>query len=67
MFVYSSCSLNDNIQWFQICDPNACVQRCTLNDHYKTHMSGSFEQCHLCEHFGYCDTNVEVYMEVYIE
>ena len=58
--------INDNIQWFQICDSNACVLRCTLHDHYKAHKPGSIEQCHLCEHSGYCDTNVR-YIKMDIE
>ena len=26
---------NDVFQWIQICNPHACVQRLTLNDHIK--------------------------------
>ena len=32
--------INDAIQWIQICNPYACVQRFTLNDHYNAHIEG---------------------------
>ena len=35
--------INNAIQWIQICNPYACVQMVTLNDHYKANKSGPIE------------------------
>ena len=42
-YLCTQAHINENIQWFQICNTYVCEQRFTLNDHQKPHKSSSIE------------------------